>query len=924
MPVNILSWNSQSLSNKMFELKNFILNQPQQFQTKIILIQETWLNSNSKNISIPGFDCIRADRPRDNSNHRGPNSHSQCPHGGVLIFISNKLDYRQISLPTFEAIEAVAIEIKVGAFSFKIGSIYAPTCKQSVFKKDLNLLLSLRGPFILGGDFNAKHISWNNKINNHRGIALDTFCVNNQVDIDYPDMPTLFPDNNKSELSVVDIFLSKGLRGISKPKPLSLNIFGSDHRPVESSLAIGHEAPKPERVMDFKLADWKRHKDSLITSLRPHQSAVLDSSGKIEESLAIIQEAFEAAAKLAIPMKKMSLYRYPFSQEVSDAIKIRNRLRNEARLNPNNSNIRWQVNAWNRKIKSLLTDQRSKSWKEKLATLNTEDLSLYSFTRNLKRKFAPYPPLKPSANTLLEDCAYTSSQKAELIANTFLRVHQLSTDPSPHDQKVKASIDWLSNQPVSFPREDLITVNQTRDQLLGLKVRKSPGHDLIANRFLKNAPDVLISILTNIFNACLSIGYFPKPWKIGKIIALPKPGKDPSHSSSYRPITLLSNIGKVAEKLVLEKLKWHEEDHSILKNHQFGFRSSHSTTHQVLRIVEMVSSRFNENKTTAMVLIDQEKAFDKVWHEALIHKLVEYKFPVYQTKIVQSYLHNRMSYVSLGGESSPQFKVPAGVPQGSVLSPFLYNIHMNDVEPPDNCELASFADDIAFISSIENHDLPTLVERMENGLKEVQSHLVNWKLKINETKTEAILFTKSPKMSKLGASNKIIVSGTALEWKDQVKYLGVILDKKLLLDKNINHNIGKARKAMSVLYSLLKRSSQVNLSGKITLYRSYIRPILTYASPVFAHIAKTHKNRLQVQQNRALRMVLNAPLRTRIKRLHDRTNIPLIDDYTKKLNQSFFKRCDSSKNNLIRSLGTNKFSALPNRPKHRVPKKSLG
>jgi hypothetical protein len=118
-------------------------------------------------------------------------------------------------------------------------------------------------------------------------------------------------------------------------------------------------------------------------------------------------------------------------------------------------------------------------------------------------------------------------------------------------------------------------------------------------------------------------------------------------------------------------------------------------------------------------------------------------------------------------------------------------------------------------------------------------------------------------------NHKISFSGRTLEWSPSVKYLGVVLDSKLLLSKNIENNIAKAGRAMKILFPLLKKNSCLPLKPKLTLYRSYIRPILTYACPVFANAAKTHLRKLQVKQNKNLRMVLNAPFRTLIRVLHN-------------------------------------------------------
>lgn len=365
-----------------------------------------------------------------------------------------------------------------------------------------------------------------------------------------------------------------------------------------------------------------------------------------------------------------------------------------------------------------------------------------------------------------------------------------------------------------------------------------------------------------------------------------------------------------------------ELENPILRDQQFGFRTKHSTTQQVLRISETVSLRFNEDKSTAMTLLDVEKAFDSVWHDALCHKLVTYNFPIFIVKIISSFLNNRVSFVAINKSKSSRFNVPAGVPQGSPLSPHLYNIFTNDIPVPQHCKIAVYADDTALLSSIKNYDLPKLVERMEVGLNEIDSHLSSWKIKINSAKTESILFTHSTIMRHQATRNKISFKNSTLDWLPTVKYLGVVLDSKLLMKENIERNIANARKASGVLFPLLKKNSTVPLSSKITLYRSYIRPILTYACPVFSNAAKTHIQKLQVAQNKNLRMILSARYRTRIKNLHRKTKIPLIKNFISKLNESFYKQTARSSNGLVKRLGVYDTRTYFHRLKHKLPRPS--
>jgi Reverse transcriptase (RNA-dependent DNA polymerase) len=215
------------------------------------------------------------------------------------------------------------------------------------------------------------------------------------------------------------------------------------------------------------------------------------------------------------------------------------------------------------------------------------------------------------------------------------------------------------------------------------------------------------------------------------------------------------------------------------------------------------------------------------------------------------------------------------VPQSSLLSPFLFNIYIDDVPVPKHCKIAIYAEDTALTFSIKNKDLEKLVKRMDSGLKEIESRFSSWKIKLNSAKTELIIFTKSTIMQNKMESTKIKISDE-LDWKNTVKYLGVTLDSKLTFKANLAENHLKARKAMATLYCLLKKKQHFEIARKNTLYRSYIRPIITYACPVFANCADFHIRRLQVLQNKCLRMSLNARFRTRTSSLLQKPESPKV------------------------------------------------
>lgn len=269
------------------------------------------------------------------------------------------------------------------------------------------------------------------------------------------------------------------------------------------------------------------------------------------------------------------------------------------------------------------------------------------------------------------------------------------------------------------------------------------------------------------------------------------------------------------------------------------------------------------------------------------------------------------------------FEIPAGVPQGSLLSPHLFNMFINDIPKPKHCRLAIYADDTALYSSVMTPNLNSLITIIENGLKEIETFFNGWRIKINDSKTEAILFSHSTIMQREKQKFKIKHNNNELQWKTAVKYLGVMMDQKLLYRSNIDYLINKAKKNIAVLYPLLKKRSKLNFHSKLTIYRSYIRPIITYACPVWSNTAKTHMNKIQVLQNKSLRMVLDAPYITKIEKLHRDTQIPFIENYIKKLTINFYKKLTISDNKLIKKLGCYNHNSFPFRIKHKLPKKLI-
>ncbi|CAG9804526.1 unnamed protein product [Chironomus riparius] len=172
-------------------------------------------------------------------------------------------------------------------------------------------------------------------------------------------------------------------------------------------------------------------------------------------------------------------------------------------------------------------------------------------------------------------------------------------------------------------------------------------------------------------------------------------------------------------------------------------------------------------------------------------------------------------------------------------------------------------------------------------------------------------------------NDRIFYNNLAFDWKSSVKYLGVTLDNKLLFKDHIDNVIHKASAhSFSSFYCILKRNSHASLESKLRIYKSYIRPIMTYACPIFVNAAKCHINKLQLFQNKILRMILDIhwdDFKSN-KDIHDSANIPLIKDYIDKITNNFYSKSNSHSNHLIANLGNYDADSLPFVAKHRLPK----
>jgi hypothetical protein len=270
---------------------------------------------------------------------------------------------------------------------------------------------------------------------------------------------------------------------------------------------------------------------------------------------------------------------------------------------------------------------------------------------------------------------------------------------------VNMELESYLQTPASEPM--LTNPEEFQDVIRGLKVSKAPGPDSITNGALKHLPMRAVLLLVHIFNSILYTHHFPPVWKHARVISILKPGRDSAQPSSYRPISLLDTIGKLSEKIELNRILHQVGECGLLSDEQFGFRPGHSTSQQMARLVERITRNFVERRLTGAVFVDVAKAFYTVWIDGLLYKLTILRFPSYLLHIISSYLRCRTFEVSFLTVKSSHRGMLAGVAQGGLISPVLFRLYVNNMPTPSHhVELAHYADDMVIIATSRK---PTLL-----------------------------------------------------------------------------------------------------------------------------------------------------------------------------------------------------------------------
>ena len=382
----------------------------------------------------------------------------------------------------------------------------------------------------------------------------------------------------------------------------------------------------------------------------------------------------------------------------------------------------------------------------------------------------------------------------------------------------------------------------------------SPGKDRVCYKMLKNLGGGALGVLLGLYNRVWVEGKLPQVWKEAVVVPIRKPGKDPTLPSSYRPIALTSNICKVMVRMVTDRLTYILEKGGLLAGYQSGFRKGRNTIDAVVRLEDEIRRAQANKESVVAVFFDIEKAYDMMWREGLLIKLHKLEVGGRTFNWVRDFLSDRIIQVRIGVELSSQLTVNNGTPQGSVISPLLYILMINDIfaRVPGGIGRSLFADDGALWKRGRNVEAG--VRHVQGAIDEVEQWGLEWGCRFSVEKTQTMFFTRK----KVGEGVRLRLYGQDLVRVGTFKYLGVVFDSRLTWESHVKRIVEKGKRVLNVLRCLAGRDWGASCEALRSIYVALMRSAIDYGCLVYGSAAQTHLRKLDVLQAQALRICSGA------------------------------------------------------------------
>ena len=490
----------------------------------------------------------------------------------------------------------------------------------------------------------------------------------------------------------------------------------------------------------------------------------------------------------------------------------------------------------------MLRSAKKKHYQNEFAKHTGNSKKTWATLQNLikskqKEDSAPTQLLDADGKTTTEDLDISENFNSfftEIVERLSRNIPQSSFDPLEMIPNIDSEMDLeLTNA------DELINII---DNLKNV----GAGIDNISSKLFKLSYQAILQPILHLFNTCLQSGIFPSSLKIAVIKPIFKDG-DRQQVNNYRPISILPFMSKILEKLIYSRLINHLDTNHIIHQNQFGFQKNKATYMPILLLQDIITRVFEEGEFALVLYLDIKKAFDTVDIGLLLEKLRKYGVRHTSINIISSYLSGRTQCVKIRNTFSSFRDVIMGVPQGSILGPILFLIYINDLPKlSDEMTCLSYADDTAII--FKNKCSTSLQITVNVLMLRISEWFRANLLSLNVSKT----YTQHYTTRCLDFNLSVNINNIPVEEKDNLKYLGIVIDKSLKFTKHIDNLSSIISRNIGIIARV-----RFFLDIKTThlLYNSLILPYLNYCCLIWGSNYNSQIERLVILQKRAVRLI---------------------------------------------------------------------
>ena len=842
------------MANKANEIQNHLRQLDD--QPYVICLQETFSRKNKEHHFLD-YSLVTQNRDRNLG-------------GGLAIYIHKFVNYKIINVSN--EYEYIKIQLEYQDLQVNLVNYYNPP-NTNIEKKVLDEFISQPNKnLIIVGDFNCHNTIWGSKKTDKNGKVIENFIIDNNYILLNDSSPTRF-DVRYNTYSSIDLSIATpNIARVSNWQACSEN-FDSDHFLIKIDISLsssdggGSNQNANNPTLSYNRADWASYFE---LTKNAHEENIKHDD--VNFYYLNILQFLKHCANLAIPPSKPHSTFNPtpwWNKSCSIAIKRRNTAKRKYRKTADPNDL---IEYKKLKAVAQKTIRKAKTthWNKFCTNINQYTPTSKVWNK-IKTMTNPNHNVNSSFSIQNKDGLLTndSLEKSNIIADYFSGKLYTSSHNVEYPEISKENInnDYL-NDPLTFA-EVMGAINACTNT--------APGPDNIRSILLQKAHPNFIKILLGFFNKIWDEGYLPKSWHHAIMIPVPKAGKDKSTPKGYRPVSLTCTLCKVMERILNNRIVWYLEKCGILCAEQSGFRPGRSVIDSAIKLHNDIIKARIKKQFVCAVFMDIEGAFDTVKHNTLITTLKIAGINGRMLRWICDFLRDRTFHVRMEGAVSETKSTNQGIPQGSVISPTLFNVLMSSIGR--ECKygnISIYADDIALWKAGMNAKITQKFIQMD--IDKILVWIKEHNMKISNEKTKYVIFKTNRKIEDFSLHLDINYN---IERVNTFKFLGIHFDSMLTWRNHIDNIVTRSIKRICLLKAVTGTSWGANCRTLLLFYKQYIRPIIEYGSELYSTAAKKHLRKLDTLQYASLMISVKSIKTTSLQALQVLCNEYPLDIYRK-------------------------------------------